>query len=90
MAKCIRFDEFRLDVSRRVLLRDNRRVALSDKPLGILIYLIENRSEGATTEEIVSSVWKGAVAGNPVPAQITILRKKLGRKEIIRNVDRKY
>ncbi len=73
------FGPFRLDATRRILLRDGEMVALPPKVFDILYVLVENSSEIVEKEELMRRVWPDTIVeeGN-LPVNIFALRKALG------------
>ena len=53
------FGGFTLDMQRRGLYRDGKRIHLTSKPLELLIYLIENRGRPIEKRELLDAVWNG-------------------------------
>lgn len=75
------FDEFRLDVSERLLLRQNEPVPLPEKAFETLRVLIANAGSLVEKEEILNTVWAGAfVEENNLDKNISILRRALGKE----------
>lgn len=73
------FDEFRLDVSERLLLRQNEPVQLPEKAFETLRLLIENAGHLVEKNEILNTVWADAfVEENNLDKNISILRRALG------------
>ena len=89
----LEFGEFRLDRSRRLLLRDGQVVPLPGKAFDVLSVLLERRGETVTKEELFRTVWSGTVVeeGN-LTQTIFVLRKALGDSEgqaLILNIPRR-
>ena len=61
MAERIRFGPFELDTKAGELKKGARRVRLQDKPLRLLVALIEQRGEVVTREELRERLWPGNV-----------------------------
>ena len=73
------FDGFRVDVSERMLLKDNREVSLTPKVFDTLLVLLENSSHVLTKKELMEQVWPDSfVEENNLAQNISILRKALG------------
>ena len=73
------FGEYRLDASRRLLLRNGAAVPLNPKAFDTLALLVANRDKLLTKEEILRTVWPGTfVEENNLNQSISILRKALG------------
>ncbi len=82
-----RFDEFRADSVRRVLLRDGDPVVITPKSFSILLVLLERRGEVVAKEDLIRRVWATAyVSDANLTQNISSLRKALGD----RNGDRRY
>ena len=76
-----RFDSFELDVSARVLTRDNAPVALKPKDVDVLKYLVLNAGRVVTKAELIQAVWPDAfVEENNLTQHISALRKALDDK----------
>ena len=73
------FDGFRVDVSERLLFKDNREVSLTPKVFDTLLVLLENSSHVLTKKELMEQVWPDSfVEENNLAQNISILRKALG------------
>jgi pimeloyl-ACP methyl ester carboxylesterase/DNA-binding winged helix-turn-helix (wHTH) protein len=73
------FDGFRVDVSERLLFRENREVPLTPKVFDTLLVLLENSSHVLTKKELMEKVWPDSfVEENNLAQNISILRKALG------------
>jgi len=55
--KRVRFDDFELDFGRFQLRRSGKPVALEGLPLQLLMFLIDNRGQLVTREQISSQLW---------------------------------
>jgi DNA-binding winged helix-turn-helix (wHTH) protein len=76
-----RFDEFGLDLRRRVLMHHEEPVSLTPKAIDILAFLVLNPGRVVTKEEILQAVWPGSfVEENNLPKYISQLRRALGEK----------
>src|SRR6188474_2927726 len=74
------FDSFRVDVSERLLFKDNREVSLTPKVFDTLLVLLENSSHVMTKKELMRQVWPDSfVEENNLAQNISILRKALGK-----------
>jgi DNA-binding winged helix-turn-helix (wHTH) protein len=60
----IRFGDFELDPTDRLLSRCGTPVALQAKPLALLIHLITERHRVVLREELMSYVWPGVVVSD--------------------------
>jgi TolB-like protein/DNA-binding winged helix-turn-helix (wHTH) protein/Flp pilus assembly protein TadD len=75
------FSRFRLDVSERLLLRDGKRVALTDKAFDTLCILIRRGGELVGKDELMSEVWADAIVEeNNLDQKISMLRQALGER----------
>lgn len=55
------FDDFALDLTRRVLLRGRRQVELRPKSFDVLACLARNAGRVVTKDELIAAVWPGVV-----------------------------
>jgi DNA-binding winged helix-turn-helix (wHTH) protein/TolB-like protein/Flp pilus assembly protein TadD len=76
----IKFNDFRIDVERRLLLdRDENPVPLTPKVFDLLLYLAENCGKLLTKDELMSAVWPDTIVEESNLTQnISILRRALG------------
>jgi DNA-binding winged helix-turn-helix (wHTH) protein/TolB-like protein len=75
------FDGFRVDTTRRKLLRDGLPVRLTAKAFDTLLVLIRNQGQTVTKAELMNSVWRdAAVEENNLTQQISALRRVLGER----------
>jgi TolB-like protein/DNA-binding winged helix-turn-helix (wHTH) protein/Tfp pilus assembly protein PilF len=73
------FGPFRLQVDRRLLLRDGVAVPLAPKALETLLALVEQRERVLTKDEILQRVWGDTVVEEGgLTRNISVLRKALG------------
>lgn len=73
------FEEFRLDVDKRLLTRSGRVVPILPKALDLLIFLIQQRHRALDKDEILKGVWPGTfVSEANLTQNISVLRKALG------------
>lgn len=73
------FGRFRLDMSGRLLFRDEERVALTPKAIQILVALVENCGKPVGRDELLRTVWGDTnVEEGNLTSQISALRKILG------------
>jgi TolB-like protein/DNA-binding winged helix-turn-helix (wHTH) protein/Tfp pilus assembly protein PilF len=61
MTQRVRFGEFELDAKAGELWKGARRIRLQDKPLRLLVALIEQRGDIVTREELRERLWPGNV-----------------------------
>ncbi len=75
------FDEFRLDVTERILSRRDERVPLAEKAFETLCALVKHGNHLVSKDELMAEVWAGAVVEeNNLDKNISYLRKVLGEK----------
>lgn len=75
----IKFDDFDLDRTRRLLLKCGKPVALKSKTFDLLLALVENRGEVLTKDDLLDKVWAGQfVEEGNLKVQISTLRKVFG------------
>jgi DNA-binding winged helix-turn-helix (wHTH) protein len=76
------FDGFRVDVSERILFKENREVQLTPKVFDTLLALLENSSRVLTKKQLMEQVWPDSfVEENNLAQNISILRKALGESK---------
>src|SRR5215467_4710881 len=76
------FDGFRVDVSERLLFKEDREVPLTPKVFDTLLVLQENSSHVLTKKELMEQVWPDSfVEENNLAQNISILRKALGKSK---------
>ena len=74
-----RFNEFRLDVGERLLVRDNLSVPLTPKVFDVLAVLVERSGHLIEKDEVLRIVWQDAfVEESTVARAVHTLRKVLG------------
>ena len=72
------FGDFLLDVSQRVLLSENKPVALAPKAFDTLLFLVKNHGRLVEKSELMEAVWAGSfVEEGNLPYNIRIIRKAL-------------
>jgi len=73
------FDGFRVDVTERLLFKEDREVPLTPKVFDTLLALLENSSHVLGKKELMQLVWPDSfVEENNLAQNISILRKALG------------
>jgi DNA-binding winged helix-turn-helix (wHTH) protein/tetratricopeptide (TPR) repeat protein len=76
-----RFDAFRLDAGRRLLLKGDEVVALPPKAFDILLFLVLSEGRVVEKEDLMRYVWEDAfVEDNNLTVNMTAVRKALGEK----------
>lgn len=75
------FEDFRLDINRRLLCKGETLVALPPKAFDILQLLVERRGELVEKDEIMRTVWAGLVVeDNNLTVNMSLIRRALGEK----------
>jgi DNA-binding winged helix-turn-helix (wHTH) protein len=73
------FDDFRLDVPNRTLLRHGTPVVLQAKAFDVLVVLIERGGRLVEKDELFSSVWPSQIVEESnLTVQVSALRRALG------------
>src|SRR5271165_4747675 len=73
------FGEFRIDIWKRVLLRNGQAIPLTPKVFDTLLHLVENRGKVIDKNELMAAVWPDTVVEeNNLNQNISVLRKVLG------------
>jgi len=76
------FDDFTVDLARRMLLCENRPVHLKPKAFDLLVALVESRGRVVTKEELLERVWPNQfVEEGNLTVQMSALRKALGERK---------
>lgn len=76
------FDNYRLDVRNRELLRDGKPVALPGKAFDMLVLLVENRGRLIQKDELFSRVWPDQIVEESnLTVQVSAIRKALGERK---------
>ena len=76
------FDNFRLDVRNRELLRDGRPVTLPAKAFDMLVVLIENGGRLIEKDELFSRVWPDQIVEESnLTVQVSAIRRALGERK---------
>jgi DNA-binding winged helix-turn-helix (wHTH) protein/TolB-like protein len=79
----VAFGHFRLNMTRRVLLRDGLPVTLGPRAADILVLLVRHRDRVMSKDELLTQVWRGnAVEENNLAVQVSALRRALGEAEL--------
>lgn len=75
------FDKFRLDVSERILWREDERVPLSEKAFDTLCALVRHGDHLVSKDELLNEVWADAIVEeNNLDKNISLLRQVLGER----------
>lgn len=76
------FDNFRLDVSNRQLLRAGSQVALPAKAFDMLVLLVENGGRLVGKDELFSRVWPDQIVEESnLTVQVSAIRRALGERK---------
>ena len=75
------FGEFRIDLARRALFRNDSRIRIQKKPLDVLIYLVQAAPRMVPREELLSEFWSRAVTEEVLTRCLSTIRKHLGDNE---------
>ena len=77
----LRFDEYGLDLLKRVLTHQDAPITLTPKAFDVLAFLVLNPGRVVTKEELLDAVWSGSfVEEGNLPKHISLLRRALGEK----------
>src|ERR1700759_2190931 len=75
----LRFGPFELSTGERVLRRDGRALALGDRALDILIYLVDRPGEVIAKQELMNHVWTDVTVEEvSLRVHVAAIRKALG------------
>jgi len=75
------FENFRLDVSERILWREDEKIPLSEKAFETLCALVRRGNRLVSKDELLNEIWAGAfVEENNLDKNISILRNVLGER----------
>lgn len=75
------FGGFRLDVEKRLLLRNSESVPLMPKTFELLLALVRRHGQVVTKDELMAGVWHGSVVEeNSLNVHVSALRKIFGEK----------
>ena len=75
----VRFDEFTLDLDKRILHRCSERVRLTSKPMETLVCLVENRGRTVEKQQLMDVVWRDTfVTEDNIVHAIREIRRALG------------
>ena len=73
------FGPFRVDLRRRVLLRNGEPISLPGKAFDVLVLLLENAGSTVTKDDLLKAVWPDAfVEEGNLTQTVFLLRKALG------------
>ncbi|HQU82758.1 MAG TPA: winged helix-turn-helix domain-containing protein [Pyrinomonadaceae bacterium] len=75
------FENFRLDVSERILWREDEKIPLAEKAFDTLYALVKRGNRLVSKDELLNEIWAGAfVEENNLDKNISILRNVLGER----------
>jgi TolB-like protein/DNA-binding winged helix-turn-helix (wHTH) protein/Flp pilus assembly protein TadD len=75
------FGPFRIDVGRRIVLREGEPVSLTSKSFDTLLVLVERRTQVVNKDELMKTLWPDTIVEeNNLTQQISMLRKALGER----------
>ena len=75
------FGPYRLDIDKRLLLREGEPIALTPKALDTLFVLVENAGSVLEKEELMKKVWPNSfVEEGNLTVNISLIRKSLGER----------
>src|ERR1700739_502087 len=88
------FENYCLDADRRELKRGSQLIAVGPKVFDLLLFLIQNREQVVTRDDLLKAVWDGRiVSASALPSHINAVRKAIGdtgkEQRLIRTVSRK-
>ena len=85
--KIYEFSNFRLDVDERLLLKDNRPVAIPPKAFDVLMVLVENSGSLIERESLYERIWPESIVEDAnLTVQISAIRKALEEPSCISTV----
>jgi DNA-binding winged helix-turn-helix (wHTH) protein/tetratricopeptide (TPR) repeat protein len=85
-----RFDQFRVDARKRVLLHQDQQVRLTPKVFETLLYLVQHPGRVLDKDELMRAVWPDVVVEeNNLNQNVAALRRAFGEKHYILTVPRK-
>ena len=75
------FGDFRLDATKRLLLKDDEAVPLMPKAFDTLLYLVEHSGKVIERDELMAAIWADTIVEeNNLTQNISSLRRLLGEK----------
>jgi Tol biopolymer transport system component/DNA-binding winged helix-turn-helix (wHTH) protein len=82
LRKIYRFDEFQVDVRKRVLLRAGKLIALNSRAFDLLLALVTSDGRELSKEQLMQMVWQDQIVEeNNLAVHIYNLRKILGKRK---------
>src|SRR5437660_6220258 len=88
------FEDYCLDADRRELKRGSELIAIGPKVFDLLLYLIQNRDQVVTRDDLLQAVWDGRIVSeSTLTSHVNAVRKAIGdtgkEQRLIRTVSRK-
>ena len=88
------FENYCLDADRRELKRGSELIAIGPKVFDLLLYLVQNREQVVTRDDLLEAVWGGRIVSeSTLTSHINAVRKAIGdtgkEQRLIRTVARK-
>ena len=88
------FENYCLDADRRELACGSELIAIGPKVFDLLLYLVQNRDQVVTRDELLQAVWHGRlVSESTLTSHVNAVRKAIGdtgkQQRLIRTVARK-
>jgi Tol biopolymer transport system component/DNA-binding winged helix-turn-helix (wHTH) protein len=75
------FDDFRIDVAKRQLLREGEIVPLYSRAFDLLLLLVQNHGRDLTKDQILEQIWPGQILEESnLTVNISAVRRALGDK----------
>jgi DNA-binding winged helix-turn-helix (wHTH) protein len=88
------FENYCLDADRRELTCGSELIAIGPKVFDLLLYLVQNRNQVVTRDEVLQAVWDGRIVSeSTLTSHVNAVRKAIGdtgkEQRLIRTVSRK-
>jgi TolB-like protein/Tfp pilus assembly protein PilF len=88
------FEDYCLDADRRELKRSAELIAVGPKVFDLLLYLVQNREQVVTRDDLLQAVWDGRIVSeSTLTSHINAVRKAIGdtgkEQRLIRTISRK-
>jgi TolB-like protein len=88
------FENYCLDADRRELKRGSELIAIGPKVFDLLLFLVQNREQVVTRDDLLESVWGGRIVSeSTLTSHINAVRKAIGdtgkEQRLIRTVSRR-
>ena len=88
------FEDYCLDPGRRELKRGSEPVAIGPKVFDLLLFLVQNRDQVVTRDDLLQAVWEGRIVSeSTLTSHINAVRKAIGdtgkEQRLIRTIARK-